>query len=134
MKKLVVVLGIVLVNSFNTFSQQIDIHVTRVSLNKIILEVNSQYSIDLDNNIVNFKCLSDGTNINRNIISKSEKNGVITIVIDDESRFDSNVKLKPILKINKNNYKVTYSSLEDGTNYIYKFVEFTLNINKIITN
>ena len=134
MKKLVVVLGIVLVNSFNTFSQQIDIHVTRVSLNKIILEVNSQYSIDLDNNIVNFKCLSDGTNINRNIISKSEKNGVITIVIDDESRFDSNVKLKPILKINKNNNKVTYSSLEDGENYIYKFVEFTLNINKIITN
>ncbi len=130
MKKLVVVLGIVLVNSFNTFSQQIDIHVTRVSLNKIILEVNSQYSIDLDNNIVNFKCLSDGTNINRNIISKSEKNGVITIVIDDESRFDSNVKLKPILKINKNNYKVTFSSLEDGTNYIYKFVEFTLNIKK----
>ena len=134
MKKLVVVLGIVLVNAFNTFSQQIDIHVTRVLFDKIILEVNSQYSIDLDNNIVNFKCLSDGTNINRNIISKSEKNGVITIVIDDESRFDSNVKLKPILKINKNNNKVTYSSLEDGENYIYKFVEFTLNINKIITN
>ena len=128
MKKLVVVLGIVLVNAFNTFSQQIDINVTQVLINKVTLEVNSQYSIDLDNNTLNFKCLSDGTDINRDIISKSENNGVITIVIDDFSSDDSNVKLTPIFTIDKNNNSVTFSSIEDGTNFIYKFLEFTLNI------
>ena len=128
MKKLAVVLGIVLVNAFNTFSQQIDINVTQVLINKVTLNVNSQYSIDLDNNTLNFKCLSDGTDINRDIISKSEKNGVITIVIDDESSEDSNVKLTPIFTIDKNNNSVTFSSLEDITNFIYKFLEFTLNI------
>jgi len=128
MKKLAVVLGIVLVNAFNTFSQQIDINVTQVLINKVTLEVNSQYSIDLDNNTLNFKCLSDGTDINRDIISKSENNGVITIVIDDFSSDDSNVKLTPIFTIDKNNNSVTFSSLEDGTNFIYKFLEFTLNI------
>ena len=128
MKKLVVVLGIVLVNAFNTFSQQIDIKVTQVLINKFTLEVNSQYLFDLDNNTLNFKRFTDGTDVNRNIISKSEKNGVITIVIDDESELDSNVKLTPIFTIDKNNNSVTFSSLEDGTNFIYKFLEFTLNI------
>ena len=128
MKKLAVVLGIVLVNAFNTFSQQIDINVTQVLINKVTLNVNSQYSIDLDNNTLNFKCLSDGTDINSDIISKSEKNGVITIVFDDKSLIDPNVKLTPIFTIDKNNNSVTFSCLEDGTNFIYKFVEFTLNI------
>ena len=128
MKKLVVVLGIVLVNAFNTFSQQIDIKVTQVLINKFTLEVNSQYLFDLDNNTLNFKRFTDGTDVNRNIISKSEKNGVITIVIDDDSELDSNVKLTPIFTIDKNNNSVTFSSLEDGTNFIYKFLEFTLNI------
>lgn len=128
MKKLAVVLGIVLVNAFNTFSQQIDINVTQVLINKVTLNVNSQYSIDLDNNTLNFKCLSDGTDINSDIISKSESNGVITIVFDDKSLIDPNVKLTPIFTIDKNNNSVTFSCLEDGTNFIYKFVEFTLNI------
>ena len=128
MKKLVVVLGIVLVNAFNTFSQQIDIKVTQVLINKFTLEVNSQYLFDLDNNTLNFKRFTDGTDVNRNIISKSEKNGVITIVIDDDDEFDSNIKLTPIVTIDKNNNSVTFSSLEDGTNFIYKFLEFTLNI------
>jgi len=128
MKKLVVVLGIVLVNAFNTFSQQIDIKVTQVLINKFTLEVNSQYLFDLDNNTLNFKRFTDGTDVNRNIISKSEKNGVITIVIDDDNEFDSNIKLTPIVTIDKNNNSVTFSSLEDGTNFIYKFLEFTLNI------
>ena len=128
MKKLGVVLGIVLVNAFNTFSQQIDINVTQVLINKVTLNVNSQYSIDLDNNTLNFKCLSDGTDINSDIISKSESNGVITIVFDDKSLIDPNVKLTPIFTIDKNNNSVTFSCLEDGTNFIYKFVEFTLNI------
>jgi len=128
MKKLVVVLGIVLVNAFNTFSQQIDIKVTQVLINKFTLEVNSQYLFDLDNNTLNFKRFTDGTDVNRNIISKSEKNGVITIVIDDDNEFDSNIKLTPIVTIDKNNNSVTFSSLEDGTNFIYKFLEFTINI------
>ena len=128
MKKLAVVLGIVLVNAFNTFSQQIDINVTQVLINKVTLNVNSQYSIDLDNNTLNFKCLSDGTDINSDIISKSESNGVITIVFDDKSLIDPNVKLTPIFTIDKNNNSVTFSCLEDGTNFIYKFVAFTLNI------
>ena len=128
MKKLAVVLGIVLVNAFNTFSQQIDINVTQVLINKVTLNVNSQYSINLDNNTLNFKCLSDGTDINSDIISKSESNGVITIVFDDKSLIDPNVKLTPIFTIDKNNNSVTFSCLEDGTNFIYKFVEFTLNI------
>jgi len=128
MKKLAVVLGIVLVNAFNTFSQQIDIKVTQVLINKFTLEVNSQYLFDLDNNTLNFKRFTDGTDVNRNIISKSEKNGVITIVIDDDNEFDSNIKLTPIVTIDKNNNSVTFSSLEDGTNFIYKFLEFTLNI------
>jgi hypothetical protein len=128
MKKLAVVLGIVLVNAFNTFSQQIDINVTQVLINKVTLEVNSQYLFDLDNNTLNFKRFTDGTDVNRNIISKSEKNGVITIVIDDDNEFDSNIKLTPIVTIDKNNNSVTFSSLEDGTNFIYKFLEFTLNI------
>mgnify|MGYP000447821757 CR=1 FL=1 len=78
-------LNVVLANGVNTFTHQIDIHVTQVLINKVTLEVNSQYSFDLDNNTLNFKRLSDGTDINSDIISKSEKNGVITIVIDDES-------------------------------------------------
>ena len=80
------------------------------------------------NNTLNFKCLSDGRDISSDIISKSENNGVITIVIDDESELDSNVKLTPIFTIDKNNNSVIFSSLEDGTNFIYKFLEFTINI------
>ncbi len=121
-------LNIVLANGVNTFTHQIDIHVTQVLINKVTLEVNSYYSIDLDNNTLNFKCLSDGRDISSDIISKSENNGVITIVIDDESELDSNVKLTPIFTIDKNNNSVIFSSLEDGTNFIYKFLEFTINI------
>ena len=121
-------LNVVLANGVNTFTHQIDIHVTQVLINKVTLEVNSYYSIDLDNNTLNFKCLSDGRDISSDIISKSENNGVITIVIDDESELDPNVKLTPIFTIDKNNNSVTFSSLEDGTNFIYKFLEFTINI------
>ena len=75
------------------------------------------------------KCEFFGSkDINSDIISKSENNGVITIVIDDESELDPNVKLTPIFTIDKNNNSVTFSSIEDGTNFIYKFLEFTINI------
>jgi hypothetical protein len=61
-------LNIVLANGVNTFTHQIDIHVTQVLINKVTLEVNSYYSIDLDNNTLNFKCLSDGRDISLSLI------------------------------------------------------------------
>jgi hypothetical protein len=129
MKKLAFVVGIVLLTAFNSISQQIDIHVTKI-LFRIADEagifnagtfknVDSYYFINLQDSTVVYKCPNYNIDVTRNIISKLVINNIITIVIEDNGTAMA-------LIIDKNKNSVRMSDQDPLVEYSYEFVKFSM--------
>ena len=128
MKKLTFVLGIVLSTAFNSISQQIDIHVTKILfriaesgvLNAgTFKNVDSYYFINLQDSTVVYKCPNYKIDVTRNIVNKSVINNIITIVIDDNGTAMA-------LIIDKNKNSVRMSDQDPLVEYSYEFVKFSM--------
>ena len=132
MKKLVVVVGIVLSTAFNAFSQQIDIHVTKILFrianeagvfnNGTIQDVNSYYFINLKDSTIVHKCPYYNINVTSNIISKTANNNIVTIVCDNNGTAMAFI-------IDKNNNSVRLSDQDPIGEYSYEFKKFSMKIN-----
>lgn len=131
MKKLVFVLGVVLSTAFNSVSQQIDIHVTKVLfriadsgiLNAgTFQDVDSYYFINLKAGTIVHKCPNYNIDVTCNIVSKSVINNIITIVYND-----NRTAMKFI--IDKNTNFVRMSDQDPIGEYSYEFVKFSMKIN-----
>ena len=129
MKKLLVLVIVVLSTAFNSVSQQIDIHVTKV-LFRIADEagvfnkgtkqhVDSYYFINLEDSTLVFKCPNYKIDVTRNIVNKSVINNIITIVIDDKGTAMA-------LIIDKNNNSVRISDQDPMGEYSYEFKKFSM--------
>jgi len=136
MKKLAFVLGVVLANVFNTFSQKIDIHVTQVSVQVVednlseseyLKDVDSYYAINLETNTLIYKIPGNDI-VYRNITSYTVSNKVITIVYEDDDIVDPSTKFNPMFIIDKKNNSVKWILQESQVTFTYNFVKFSMKI------
>jgi hypothetical protein len=130
MKKLVVVLGVALITSFNAFSQKIDIHVTQVSVRESAdglldaeysMPVNSYYFINLDAGTLVYQSPKYDIDVSRRILSKEVIGNIITIVYEDDG-------FNPTMVIDKSTNSVNWINQDSSAKLTYEFRKFSMEI------
>jgi hypothetical protein len=139
MKKLFVFIAVFV--SSVSFSQRIDIHVTKGFFTETLMnsntithseykDLNSFYYLDLNDNILEYKCPTYNLNLTRKIISKTFKQGIYTITYEDDDLHIPNVTYISTLKIDTNTNSIVWINPMESDSIILKcfFKEFEMKI------